>query len=111
MTKQYLITMNDYQANASKTARTSDDPMMLANWALGLSGEAGEVVELIKKALFHGKELDKEKVAKELGDVLWYVSALSTQLGLNMNDIAEANLRKLAERYPEGFVLGGGKRD
>lgn len=101
----------EYQVNAQKTAQLSEDLSMLANWGLGLTGEAGEVVELIKKHLYHGKELNKDDLAKELGDVLWYVSTIATQCGLSLDEIADKNIHKLFSRYPNGFVKGGGKRD
>lgn len=75
----------------------------LCNWALGLSGEVGEVIEHIKKHCFHGKDLNYDEVEKEIGDVLWYVSALCTQLGLNLDEVAQKNVDKLMARYPDGF--------
>lgn len=100
---------NSYQANAKLTARTGEGS--LANWGLGLAGEAGEVIELIKKHCFHGKPLDRENLRKELGDVLWYISAICTEVGLELSDVAEANIDKLFARYPNGYVDGGGNRD
>ena len=80
--------------------------------ALGLSGEAGEVAEQIKKAIRDDQgeitPLRKDKLKKELGDVLWYLSQLSTELGLNLSDIAQANLDKLARRKSEGTIQGSG---
>jgi NTP pyrophosphatase (non-canonical NTP hydrolase) len=105
------LTMDSYQANAVRTAQGMEDPNMLANWGLGLAGEAGEVIELIKKHLYHGKELDKDALIKELGDVMWYVAAICSQVGLSLEDVAERNVAKLSARYPNGFVKGGGKRD
>jgi NTP pyrophosphatase (non-canonical NTP hydrolase) len=70
---------------------------------LGLAGETGEVVEHIKKWVGHGHDLDVDKVKKELGDVLWYISELATVMDLSMEEIARANIRKLEERYPKGF--------
>lgn len=75
----------------------------LCNWALGLSGEVGEVVEHVKKHCFHGKSLNYDEVEKEIGDVLWYVSALCTELGFNLDEVAQKNISKLMARYPEGF--------
>lgn len=69
----------------------------------GLTGEAGEVADLIKKHFGHGHELDLTKVKKELGDVLWYLSQLAEQFGLSMDDVGEANIAKLKARYPDGF--------
>jgi NTP pyrophosphatase (non-canonical NTP hydrolase) len=105
----YDFNFTSYQANAKLTARTGEGS--LANWGLGLAGEAGEVVELIKKHCFHGKALDRESLRKELGDVLWYISAICSEVGLELGDVAEANIDKLFARYPNGFVEGGGNRD
>lgn len=72
---------------------------------LGLSGEAGEVADYLKKVLGHGHGYDREKHAKELGDVLWYVADQASAAGLSLQDIADRNVGKLAARYPDGFSL------
>ena len=73
--------------------------------ALGLAGEAGEYIELIKKHLFHGKDLDREKAVKELGDVLWYVMFAADSIGSSLDEVARVNDAKLRERYPNGFSV------
>jgi len=73
--------------------------------AMGLAGEAGEIIDLLKKHLGHGQPLDIEKAKKELGDVLWYVGALAADLGLSLSEVAEANKAKLRARYPAGFTV------
>lgn len=73
------------------------------NYALGLGGECGEVQDIIKKALFHGHPLDDDKLIKELGDVLHYLSGLCTMMGFSLEQVATANIQKLMERYPGGF--------
>ena len=75
----------------------------LANWSMGLAGEAGEAVDLLKKHLFHGHDLDLAEAAKEIGDVLWYAAALCETLGLDLGDVMAFNVEKLRARYPEGF--------
>lgn len=98
------MNFSEYQTLAARTLggdRTHEQ--QLANAALGLTGEAGEVAELIKKHLFHATPLNQEALAKELGDCLWYIGAFATVLGLSMNDIAQRNIEKLQKRYPEGF--------
>jgi NTP pyrophosphatase (non-canonical NTP hydrolase) len=70
---------------------------------LGLVGESGEVVDLIKKHVYHGHPLDSDKLLKELGDVLWYVAALATALDVELSEVAAKNIAKLTARYPEGF--------
>ena len=97
-----------YQRGAARTIQAHDKPHELINHVLGLSGETGEVVEHVKKHLYHGRDLDLDMVAEELGDVLWYVAALCTTLGLSMDGIAFENLSKLRERYPDGFADKGG---
>lgn len=97
-------TFNEYEVAASKTANMKLPPeMRVATFAMGLAGEAGEVVDILKKHLGHGHPLDKEKLKKELGDVLWYIAALALANDLHLEDIANANVAKLKERYPEGF--------
>ena len=73
------------------------------NACLGLSGEAGEFNDMIKKWVFHEKELDMEHAKKEAGDILWYVVMLCESFGWNMEEIMQMNVDKLKARYPEGF--------
>lgn len=98
------LTLNDYQQLALRTAGNHGDfDRTLIYTALGLNGEAGETAELIKKAFFHGHELDRDKLVKELGDVLWYAAVMADALGLSLAEIAQHNIDKLAARYPQGF--------
>lgn len=75
----------------------------LINGVLGLCGESGEVSEHIKKAIFHKHILDKEKIVKELGDVLWYVAMCCHSLNVSLDDVMQGNIDKLKKRYPNGF--------
>ncbi len=101
------MNMDDYQALAATTANQDlDKGQLLANMALGLAGEAGEAADLIKKHLFHGHPLNEERLVKELGDVLWYVAMMARALGRPLGEVAEINVAKLKERYPEGFSVG-----
>lgn len=93
------VGLNEYQAWAR--AKFGTTPQCSA---LGLAGEAGEVVDLLKKHWHHGKALDRDALCKELGDVLWYVSDLASAFGLRLSDVAAANVRKLEARYPNGFT-------
>ena len=68
--------------------------------ALGLAGEAGEFTEIVKKHIYHGKLLNKEKAIKELGDILWYVMYSAAALGSTLEEVALANVIKLGERFP-----------
>ena len=71
---------------------------------MGLIGEAGECQEIVKKAMFHGHELDIEALLLEAGDVLWYLTELCNELGISVDTIAKLNLQKLKNRYPDGFT-------
>ena len=98
------MTFDDYQQLAARTLSPGQSPDdRLANAALGLTGEAGEVAEHVKKHLFHGTPLDRAAVAKELGDCLWYLAALASALDLDLSDVGTRNIEKLRRRYPEGF--------
>ena len=96
--------LNEYQELAARTlGRDRTHEQQLANAALGLTGEAGETADIIKKHLFHATPLDQDALIKELGDCLWYIGAFATVLGLSLDDIAQKNVDKLRKRYPEGF--------
>lgn len=73
------------------------------NGVLGLTGEAGEVADMVKKWVFHEKELDMEHFKKELGDVMWYMAMICYSMGLDLDEILQMNVDKLKARYPEGF--------
>lgn len=98
-----MITGNEYQKAALRTAGTVNPDPLLVNGVMGLNGEAGECIDLVKKHLFQGHELDKEKLAKELGDVAWYLAIASYAIGYDLDDVLEMNIQKLKERYPDGF--------
>ncbi len=96
----------EYQQLASRTSRHDRSlHLRLSNAALGLAGEAGEAVELMKKHLHHDHPLDSARLKKELGDVLWYLSELCTLAGIELDDVASTNIAKLRARYPEGFEV------
>ena len=96
------ITANDYQRAAMRTAG-DDEENYLANGAMGLCGESGEVTDLIKKHLYQGHELDHVKVVEELGDVFWYGALIAEAVGATLSEVMQNNIRKLEERYPDGF--------
>lgn len=75
----------------------------LLNGCLGLSGEAGELNDLVKKWIFHKKPLDREHMKKEIGDVCWYIADICHSMGFNLDEIFQMNIDKLKARYPEGF--------
>lgn len=98
--------MDVYQKKAEKFA-IYDARYKILYPALGLAGEAGEVADKVKKWIRDGK-FDKEAVAKELGDVLWYVAVLSSELGYPLSTIAEMNIDKLSLRKDRGKIQGEG---
>ena len=73
------------------------------NACLGLSGETGELLDMVKKWIFHEKELDMDHAQKELGDVMWYVAMFCHAMGWKLDDILKKNIEKLKARYPQGF--------
>ena len=81
---------------------TPGSQQCLIEGALGLNGEAGEVAEVVKKAIFGGHPMDKEKLINELGDVLWYIAEMAHGLGTTMEVIMTGNIVKLERRYPAG---------
>ena len=104
-----ILTLDGYDAEVGRTYGHPRDgepgfgEVKTLCHALGLAGEAGEVADYLKKVHLHGHGLDTNKVLGELGDVLWYVSALARAHGLTLADCANANARKLRGRYPDGF--------
>jgi NTP pyrophosphatase (non-canonical NTP hydrolase) len=77
---------------------------MLVWNGLGLAGEAGELSELIKKFVFHQHGFNKDAFKKELGDVLWYLTAICSKLDISLSEVMQENLNKSQERYPDGFT-------
>lgn len=94
---------NEYQINALRTASMKDKLALVHNGVMGLAGESGECIDLMKKHLFQGHELNSEKMIDELGDVLWYVAITAEGLGVSLEEVATHNVDKLKKRYPEGF--------
>ena len=112
------MTITEYQKEAlrtepprQKSAQWGDwvEPhqwrMQLENGLMGLNGEAGEAIDLLKKHLFQGHPLDREHLAKELGDVAWYLAVSADALSYTLEEVLEMNVKKLRLRYPEGFEV------
>ena len=99
------MTINEYQTAALRTAQTDKLTAneLLLNSALGLCGESGEVADLIKKHRFQGHDIDIEHIAKELGDVAWYLAVGAYSTGYDLEEILKMNVDKLKARYPNGF--------
>ena len=99
------MTINEYQTAALRTAQTDKLTAreLLLNSALGLCGESGEVADLLKKYHFQGHDLDLDHVAKELGDIAWYLAVGAYAIGYDLETILQMNVDKLENRYPDGF--------
>ena len=98
------MTINEYQQLAMTTLNPElDKKDVLINGVMGLCGESGEAIDIVKKWLAQGHDLDREKLARELGDIAWYLAETAYALDIPLEDILQGNLDKLKERYPEGF--------
>ena len=99
------MTINEYQRLAMKTLNPElNKKDVLINGVMGLCGESGEAIDIVKKWLAQGHALDKEKLAKELGDIAWYLAETAYALDIPLEEIMKGNIDKLAKRYPEGFA-------
>lgn len=96
--------VNEYQKMAMTTLNKElSKKDVLINSVMGLCGESGEAIDIVKKWLAQGHELDKTKLLNELGDIAWYLAEAATALDVSLEDILQANLEKLKKRYPKGF--------
>lgn len=100
------MTINEYQKLAMTTLNKElSDRDILINGVMGLCGESGEAIDIVKKHLAQGHDLDKAHLAEELGDIAWYLAEVVTVLGYDLEDILQANIDKLRKRFPEGFEV------
>ena len=102
------MTPNEYQQKALHYKAMSDfkvdgSTIMLLEGVMGAAGESGEALELVKKHIFQGHSLDRQHVAKELGDATWYIALASDALGFTLEDILQMNIEKISGRYPDGY--------
>ena len=98
------MTINEYQTLAMTTLNPKlSKKEILINSVMGLCGESGEAIDIVKKWLSQGHELDKDRLVKELGDIAWYLAEAATVLEIPLEEILIANIEKLKKRYPEGF--------
>jgi len=99
------MTINEYQKLAMTTLNPELDKRdVLINGVMGLCGEAGEAIDIVKKHLAQGHELDREKLLKELGDIAWYLAETAYALDSDLESVLAGNIEKLRKRYPEGFA-------
>lgn len=80
------------------------DNIRLLHAGIGMATESGEFLDMLKKHLYYGKELDKINLAEEIGDLMWYCALAMDVLGVDFDQVLETNIKKLAARYPEKFT-------
>ena len=98
------MTGKEYQRLAMTTLNPAlEKKDVLINAVMGLCGESGEAIDMVKKHLHQGHDLDREKLIKELGDIAWYLAEAATALDIPLGDILQGNIDKLKARYPAGF--------
>jgi NTP pyrophosphatase (non-canonical NTP hydrolase) len=100
------MNFREYQNAAVRTCihKRGERSERAISWhCMGIAGEAGEIVDLLKKVLYHGQPLDVFAVVGEIGDLLWYLSATCHVLGVELEDCAKANINKLKTRFPDGW--------
>lgn len=105
--------MDEYQKEALVTAVFTDDEFKdLSHWVFGITGEAGEIAEKIKKIIRDKDAIvsdeDKEELIKEMGDVLWYLAVFTKHLGFNFDEVGKRNIAKLRSRQARGKIQGSG---
>ena len=94
---------NEYQRLAMRTVETDESESLLVNGVMGLNGEAGECIDIVKKWMFQGHEIEREKFIDELGDVAWYLAIAAYAVECPLEDVLIRNIEKLKKRYPDGF--------
>jgi len=101
-----MHTLDEYQTETARTGEgyaAMENDLHVSILALGLTGEAGEVADLVKKVIGHAHTFDRDHFIAELGDVMWYVSELARFVDCPLSEVAAANVKKLRARYPDGF--------
>ena len=99
---------NEYQKLAMRTASDAskqNKQNLLLNGVMGLCGESGECIDVLKKHMFQGHELDRQKLIDEASDCLWYLAEIASGLEISLDEIARHNIEKLKKRYPDGFEV------
>ena len=94
---------DEYQKLAMRTASDASKNNLILNGVMGLCGEAGECIDIVKKHMFQGHELDRQKLIDEASDCFWYLAAIASGLEVSLEEIARHNIEKLKKRYPDGF--------
>lgn len=98
------MNFSEYQAHAARTANPKLNPReRVIQAAFGITGESGEIVDSLKKILYHGHDFNRDEFMKEAGDLLWYISELCSAWGIDLDEVAQGNIAKLKARYPVAF--------
>lgn len=97
------MNLYEFQELAVRTAKPEDFRSSLSHSALGLTGEAGEYADAVKKHIHYGKPLDLDNMVEELGDIMWYAAFAANVIGVPLTTIAELNIEKLRQRYPAAY--------
>jgi NTP pyrophosphatase (non-canonical NTP hydrolase) len=98
--------INEYQKLAMTTLNKDlNGNDILINGVMGLCGEAGEVIDLVKKHLHQGHSLNKDQLVKELGDVAWYLAEIAYAINVDLETVLSLNIEKLKKRFPNGFEI------
>ena len=98
------MTVHEYQEAALRTLNPElSRKDVLINGVMGLCGESGEAIDIVKKHLAQGHPLDTVKLANELGDIAWYLAETAAAIGYDLETVFEQNIEKRKRRYPEGF--------
>ena len=102
--EEFTVKINEYQELAMTTLNPNlSKKDVLINSVMGLCGESGEAIDIVKKWMAQGHELDKEHLAKELGDIAWYLAETAMALDIDLETVLTLNIEKLRKRYPDGF--------
>lgn len=96
---------NEYQKLAMRTLNPKlDKKDILLNAVMGLCGEAGEAIDLVKKNLYQNHPFDTNAFIKELGDIAWYLAEAATAVDVSLDEVFAKNIEKLKQRFPQGFT-------
>ena len=102
--------LKEYQKLCKKTAKEFNDKNNeIVNWGLGIVGEAGDVAGCIKKTVFHSND-QKDGIKENLGDTMWYIAMICNCFGWDLEEILKENVKKLKNRYPQGFTRKDAQR-
>lgn len=102
--KRKTMSLKEYQERSMRTINKElTKEQLISNMAMGIAGETGEVIDLIKKHLYQGHNLDKLKLKEEIGDVMFYIVNLCNIISADLEGIIDDNYNKLMKRYPDGF--------